>query len=74
MAKYSVQIKEVLQRTVLVEAESLCDAEEKVEAAYDNEEIVLDYKDYVGASFSGKEIDSDDYETLAEAGVEIISK
>ena len=72
MAKFKVQITEKLNRTVLVEAENLCDAEVMVEAAYNKEEIVLDYKDYVGVEFLGDEIDLYEYEMFSEAGREII--
>lgn len=46
MNSYAIRIEEVLGRTVIVAAESLTEAIEKVEAAVDDERIVLDYEDY----------------------------
>lgn len=57
MAKFLVRIKETLIREVLVaEAENATEAQEKVEARYNNEEIVLDAEDYEGAEFETEEI------------------
>ena len=47
MKKYEVEIHEILSRVIEVEAESEEKAKEKVQAMYDNEEIVLDYTDIV---------------------------
>lgn len=46
--KYVMRITETLSRLVVVDAEDWADARDKVEKAYDNEEIVLDYKNYNG--------------------------
>ena len=43
--KYVVYVTETLQRKVVVEAKSLTEAEEKVQEAYENEEITLDYNE-----------------------------
>ena len=57
MAKFLVRIKETLIREVLVaEAENATEAQEKVEARYNNEEIVLDAEDDEGAEFETEEI------------------
>lgn len=57
MAKFKVIIKEELTRSVLVEAEDIAEAIEKTEEAYNNEEVVLNYNDYDGASFNAEEIE-----------------
>lgn len=44
--KYKVNIKEILSRTVKIEADSLEDANRKVNELYDAEEIVLDFSDW----------------------------
>ena len=44
--KYKVNIKEILSRTVEIEADSLEDANRKVQQLYDAEEIVLDSSDW----------------------------
>ena len=45
--KYKFEVKEILSRVVTVEAESEQEAKEKVQFAYDSEEIVLDWNDCV---------------------------
>ena len=54
--KYVVYITETLQRKVVVEAKSLTEAEEKVQEAYKNEEITLDYNDYLQVDFDARNI------------------
>ena len=44
--KYKVNVKEILSRTVEIEADSLEDANRKVHQLYDAEEIVLDSSDW----------------------------
>ena len=44
--KYAVRVEETLARTVIVEADSPEDAEDKVNRIYDNEGISLDYDDF----------------------------
>ena len=44
--KYVVSITETLGRTVIVDAQNKVDAERKVEQAYDNGNIVLDYDNF----------------------------
>ena len=46
--KYLVNVKEVLSRDIIIEAESETDAEYKVEDLYYKEKIVLDYNDFIG--------------------------
>lgn len=46
--KYVVRVTETLSRTVIVDANDSADAHDKVEKAYDSENIVLDYRDYHG--------------------------
>lgn len=53
--KYYINIKETLERTVAVEADSLDNAYEKVEAAYKDCDIVLDADDFVGVEFDEDE-------------------
>ena len=49
--KFNIQITEKLQRVVSVRANSLSDAIFKVKSKYKNEEIVLDYNDYISTEF-----------------------
>ena len=44
--KYLVRITETSSRTVIVEADNMQDAERKVNNAYYDEKIVLDYDDF----------------------------
>lgn len=44
--KYKMNVKEILSRTVEIEADSLEDANRKVNQLYDAEEIVLDSSDW----------------------------
>ena len=46
--KYAVVVTEVLEKRVVVEADDVIDAIDRVQAAYDASEIVLDYSDYHG--------------------------
>ena len=48
MSKYTIEITETLQRSILIEAESEEMALEKVRTMYENEEVVLDSDDFVG--------------------------
>lgn len=45
--KIKVEITEILQRTIEVEALDIKDAVAKVEYLYRNEDIILDYSDYI---------------------------
>ena len=45
--KFNIQITETLQKVVTVRANSIEDAIFKVKSQYKNEEIVLDYSNYV---------------------------
>lgn len=47
-----VYITETLQKKVKVEAKTLTEAEEIVQEMYENEEIVLDYNDYLGVEIN----------------------
>lgn len=49
MRKFKVSITETLIREVIVEAENPADAINKVDEMYRNEDIVLDYDDFVDA-------------------------
>lgn len=53
--EYVVYITETLQRKVIVEAETLTEAEEIVSKQYYNGEIELNYLDYVSAEFDATE-------------------
>lgn len=46
MAKYGISVREVLKRTIIVEAENLEEALQKVEDAVECDEIILDIEDY----------------------------
>lgn len=48
MEKFSVEVTETLQRTVIVEAENANDAEILAKKAYRNQDIVLDHNDFIG--------------------------
>ena len=43
-----IEVKEILSRVVTVNADSVDDAINIVVDMYDNEEIVLDYNDFIG--------------------------
>lgn len=53
--EYVVYITETLQRKVIVEAETLTEAEEIVSKQYYDGEIELNYLDYVSAEFDATE-------------------
>lgn len=46
MSQYGITVREILKRTVIVEAKSLEEAMQKVEAAVKRDEIILDADDY----------------------------
>ena len=46
MLKYGISVREILKRTVIVEAANLKEAIQKVEEAVEREEIILDVDDY----------------------------
>lgn len=46
MSRYGISAREILKRTVIVEAESLEEAMQKVENAVERDEIILDVDDY----------------------------
>lgn len=46
MSKYGISVREILKRTVIVEAENLEEAIHKVEEAVERDEIILDFGDY----------------------------
>lgn len=46
MIRYGIIVREILKRTVIVEAENVEDAIEKVDAAVERDEIILDVDDY----------------------------
>ena len=54
--KFVIKVTETLSRTLVVDANDQNDAISKVEQAYDNEDIVLDYKDYDGYDISAVRI------------------
>jgi hypothetical protein len=51
MKKFSIYVREILEREVEVEAKSKKEAYIKVEEMYNNEEIVLDSSDYIDTIF-----------------------
>ena len=48
MKKYKFNIEEVLNKEVIVEAESFEKAMKKINNLYKDEESVLDYEDFIG--------------------------
>ena len=48
MKIYKIQITETLQRVIDIEAKSLKDAMSIINTQYTNEDIVLDYDDFIG--------------------------
>ena len=46
--RFKVNVREVLERVVEVEAPDICAAVSEVQRRYDNSEIVLDAEDYKG--------------------------
>ena len=69
--KYVVEIEEVLIRHVIVEADDANKAEDKAWKAYNNEEVVLDYRDYADAGFKCvREADDEDIEDYEEVGAD----
>lgn len=44
--KYVVRVTETLTRTLIVEANRMEEAEDKVDRAYDDGQIILDYDDF----------------------------
>lgn len=46
MAQYGISVREILKRTIIVEAENLDEAIQKVEDAVERDEIILDVDDY----------------------------
>lgn len=49
--KYQIEIEELLQKVVEVEADSLDEAIDIVEEKYHDEEYVLDYENFMGVEF-----------------------
>ncbi len=46
MSKYGISVREILKRTVIVEAENVEDAVRKAEEAVERDEIILDVDDF----------------------------
>ena len=63
---YLVTIEEILSRTVKVKAESLEDAELKVEEGYYKEKIILDAEDVSSRDFTAKEVTCEDLDLYEE--------
>lgn len=55
MDKFAIKIKETLARTVIVEAENIDEAIQKVTDAYEAGRIILDSDDYDGACIESSE-------------------
>lgn len=55
MKTYDVTIMETLQMTVLIEAESLAEAEQMAEENWNRSQYILDADHFVGADFKAKE-------------------
>ena len=46
MSRYGISVREILKRTVIVEAENTEEAMQKVKEAVERDEIILDADDY----------------------------
>lgn len=46
MSQFGISVREILKRTIIVDAENLEDAIQKVEDAVERDEIILDVDDY----------------------------
>lgn len=66
MAKYLVQVKEVLQRTYIVEADSRYEAEDIAESAYSESKIILDADDFAENEFIAREVADEDLSLYSE--------
>ena len=62
MKTFKIEIQELLARVVDVEAIDLDDAMSKLNDQYENEEIVLDYDDFVAVDFIEINAQSQKYE------------
>lgn len=47
--KFTFEYEETLMRTITIEADHISDAIKEVETKIDNQEIILDSKDFLGA-------------------------
>lgn len=54
--KYPVEVTEISQRMVEVEADSRAEAEERAEELWNKQEIVLDSEDFIKASFQAGDV------------------
>ena len=59
MAVYAITVREIMEKTVCVEAEDMTDAIDKVERAYHNVEIIIEpedlsEKEFVPSCYAGK--------------------
>lgn len=73
MAFYAVEIEEVLQKVVAIEAESEDEAYQKVKEAYQNGDIVLDADDFMDANLKNMDMTQEQAEELfkEQQGLEI---
>ena len=64
--KYVVEIEETLVKHIVVEAENSNEALAIANDAYNNEEVVLDYRDYMDTEFKciREANEDDDYQTI----------
>lgn len=51
MKRYLVEVTEILQKQITVNANSREEAEQKVKESYKNEEIILNESDYIDTEF-----------------------
>lgn len=66
MKKYNINVRETLEKVVEVEAETSNLAIEKVQDMYDNEEVVLDFMDYVGVEITDMDKEEEELRKLDE--------
>lgn len=64
MGFYAIEIEEVLQKVVAVEAASEDEAYQKVKEAYQNGEIVLSAEDFMDKRLSNMDMSQDEAQAL----------
>lgn len=66
MKKYNINVRETLEKVVEIEAETSNEAVERAQNLYDDEEIVLDFMDYVGVEITDMDKEEEDLRKLDE--------
>ena len=71
---YAITITETLTRTIAVKADSLDEALDMIDNAYDNQQIILDADDYNGTDIEKSEYAETDEGTISEETAEYYEK